>query len=157
MQGSLKTEYTLIDYVPVAGAKASATSAVRHEIQANRRSGTFLISFGLYERFLPACKCWIASSKAMKATGLMILLYGAAGGPGGGSTPMELIRNQPVDVSHRALALLPQGCVANMGHIVNWKNCLVPAGQFFVTYPRKGGNVIDEGRLALSQRRCVLR
>ena len=87
----------------------------------------------------------------------MILLYGAAGGPGGGSTPMELIRNQPVDVSHRALALLPQGCVASMGHIVNWKNCLVPAGQFFVTYPRKGGNVIDEGRLALSQRRCVLR
>lgn len=29
---SLKTEYTVIEYVPVAGARASATSAVRRDV-----------------------------------------------------------------------------------------------------------------------------
>lgn len=33
-----------------------------------------------------------------------------------------------------------QGCVANMGHIDFWTDCLIPFGQSVITYPTKGGH-----------------
>jgi len=47
---------------------------------------------GLHERVLSACKNKLAAYSAMKATGTMILLYGAGGEPGRGAIPMELFR-----------------------------------------------------------------
>ena len=38
---SLKTEYTVIEYVPVAGARASATSAVRRDVSDRETERTF--------------------------------------------------------------------------------------------------------------------
>ena len=49
---TLKTEYTFIRYVPVVGVKASATSAVRHEVsvaemQTDMSEKYWLVNIGL--------------------------------------------------------------------------------------------------------------
>ena len=85
---SLKTEYTVIEYVPVAGARASATSAVRRDVsdRETERLSSILkqLSLSRCQRSISARKYWVAPNTAMKATGLKILLYGAGGEPGRG-------------------------------------------------------------------------
>ncbi|WP_395547239.1 MULTISPECIES: hypothetical protein [unclassified Lacrimispora] len=40
----MKTEYTVIEYVPVAGARASATSAVRRDVSDRETERLFSIN-----------------------------------------------------------------------------------------------------------------
>ena len=46
---------------------------------------------------------------------------------------MELIRNQSFGDSPEGVSPLSQGCVANMGHIDFWTDCLIPFWQSVIT------------------------
>jgi hypothetical protein len=50
------------------------------------------------ERFRIILKYPVATDRAMKRSGIMILLYGGGGGPGAGEIPMDLFRKQASDV-----------------------------------------------------------
>lgn len=84
----MKIEYSFIRYIPVAGAISSATSSDTPWLYKVSR---LVITHSIYERVLSACKYKLASYKAMKATGIMILLYGVGGEPGRGQKPYKAV------------------------------------------------------------------